>query len=151
MDADETLALLRSRNRYVRQLPSGLWARIKLPRTQEALAAGDIPLPVLREMAKMSANGDTKVEAVEVTPDALAHINRYQSGMVLRALKALGVEESDVQQDAEITPAIVGELEQEDFAQIFKWADRQEPVDPTKAALLSATSPPSPAPDQDEP
>jgi hypothetical protein len=138
MDADATLALLRGRNRYVRQLPSGLWARVKLPRVKEALAAGDIPFPVLQEMAKLvSPNGqEPKPEDVNVSPDTLAHINRYQSGMVLRALKAIGPTEADVQEDAEITPAIVAELEQEDFDQVFTWADRQQPIDP-----LAETSP----------
>jgi len=131
MDAEATLALVRARNRFVRQLPSGLWARIALPRIRDALAAGDIPLPVLREMAKIAANGEAQPEDADVSPDSLQHVARYQSGLVLRALKAIGEHQVDVLEDAEITPEIVAELDQDDFDQIFRWADRQDPVDPT--------------------
>jgi hypothetical protein len=145
MDAASAAELLRARNRFVRQLPSGLWARIALPRAREALAAGEVPIPVLRQMARLMQNGSDAANE-NIPADTLAHVTRYQSGMVLRALKGLGLEEADVGADEEMTAEVVAELSQEDFDQIFAWAERNEPIDPKAETPPSETSPDTPPP-----
>lgn len=130
MDSDQAVALLRARNRYVRQLPSGLWARVALPRIREALASGDIPMPVLHEMAKLSANGGAKAEGAAISSEALAHTVQYQQAVVLRSLKGISETDQGLEEDTPMTEEVVAELSQEDFDQIFAWADRNEPIDP---------------------
>lgn len=153
MDADAALALLRARNRYIRELPSGLWARITLPQVGEVLASGDVPMPVLREIARQAAegaetNGDgPKDEPVDITAvmervaSSASELQQYRRIMVRRSLRGLGTSQADVEagEDMEYPYAVIDELAQEDFDQIFAWGDRNEQIDPLPPTPASLT------------
>jgi hypothetical protein len=145
MDSDQALALLRARNRYVRQLPSGLWARIALPGTAELLASGEVPMPVLREMARQSAektasNGDgpdetppepETDEVLDRNLEMIAESNRYRRMIVQRSLRGIAPTEDELGDDDVRYPyEVIDELDQADFERVFLWGDRQEPIDP---------------------
>jgi len=157
MDSDQALALLRARNRYVRELPSGLWVRIALPGTAELLASGEVPMPVLREMARQSAeksssNGDGPNAEPEALPtpetdevldrnlEMIAESNRYRRMIVQRSLRGIAPTEDELEnEDVRYPLEVIDELDQADFERIFLWGDRQEPIDPKAATPVSET------------
>jgi hypothetical protein len=157
MDSDQALALLRARNRFIRHLPSGLWARIALPGVAELLASGEVPMPVLREMAKQAAdktasNGDgpdvepdeaTSTDAdndLELNLAMITESNRYRRMIVQRALRGIAASEEELgTEDVRYPLEVIDELAQEDFDQIFVWGDRQEPIDPKAETPASET------------
>jgi hypothetical protein len=151
MDSDQALALLRARNRHVRKLPSGLWARIALPQIGEVLASGEVPLPVLRVMqenaakAATSPNGDgpkpAEPEAPTPTdPSTIADMYRYRQVIVRRALRGLAEDEAELPDEDVLYPVeVISELAQDDFEQIFAWGDRNEPIDPLVPIPASTT------------
>jgi hypothetical protein len=161
MDAQAALALLRARNRYVRELPSGLWARIALPGTAELIASGEVPMPVLREMAKRArkeaakkaaSNGDapdtpdTPDPEPEAEPDIeqnialITEMNRYRQAIVQRSLRGLASTEAELgDEDVRYPVEVIEELPEADFDLIFLWGDRQQQIDPLAATPASTT------------
>jgi hypothetical protein len=157
MDSDQALALLRARNRYNRELPSGLWARIALPQVGEVLASGDVPQPVLRQMQENAAkaaakeastNGDGPKTAEPKSeepnepddPAAIAPWYRYRQVIVQRSLRGIAEDEGGLSDEDVLYPMeVISELSQEDFEQIFAWGDRNEQIDPLLPIPASTT------------
>jgi len=143
MDADEALALLRLRNRYIRELPSGLWARIALPQVGEILASGEVPMPVLREMSRQAAeeaapNGDGPKEPAETNVALIAEMHQYRRIIVRRTLRGLATSQANLpDEDVEYPFEVIDELDQADYDQIFAWGDRNEPINPLPATPAS--------------
>jgi len=142
MDAEEALALLRLRNRYVRELPSGLWARIALPQVGEVLASGEVPMPILREMTRQAAeaappNGDgPKVPETNVA--LMAEMQQYRRIIVRRTLRGLATSQAELGDEDVVYPLeVIDELDQRDYDQIFAWGDRNESIDPLPATPAS--------------
>lgn len=155
MDAERALQLTQSRNRYIRELPSGLWAKISLPRVRECIIAGDIPRGVLKmmaDMAKASSNGEVKELteadedlANEATLESIRSLVFFQTRLVKAALKGLGLTDYEANEsDFEATDELVASLVQEDFDQIAAWAKRDEDIDPKVPTPVSETSPDTP-------
>ena len=141
MDAEEALALLRLRNRYVRELPSGLWARIALPQVGEVLASGEVPMPILREMTRVAAeaaptNGDAPKAETNVA--LMAEMQQYRRIIVRRTLRGLATTEGELGSEDVVYPLeVIDELDQRDYDQIFAWGDRNEQIDPLPATPAS--------------
>jgi hypothetical protein len=110
---------LRSRNRFAETLPSGLNVTLRLPRIRDCIVAGAIPLPVLSHVAQATQqNGDTP----DVSNEDAAHMARYQDEIVRRSVVEIEGE------PIEMTLELVGELLDDDYKHIVRFATREAPI-----------------------
>ena len=112
----DPLELLRSRNRFDEELPSGLKVTIRLPRIRDCILAGGVPLPVLDHLVKAASNGG----APAVSNEDAAHMARFQDEIVRRSIVAIDGE------PVALSPEDVAEFSQEDYDRIVVLATRQE-------------------------
>ena len=114
----DALELLRSRNRFEEQLPSGLNVTLRLPRLRDCIIAGAVPLPVLEHLMEAATqNGDA---TTQVSNEEAAHMARFQDEIVRRSVVAIEG------QPIEMTTEAVAEFSQEDYDRIVAVATRQE-------------------------
>jgi hypothetical protein len=115
----DAVELLRARNRFDVTLPSGLNVTIRLPRLRDCILAGDVPLPVLERMSKLS-NGDGKKTKPEerLSPEETRHVARFQDEVVRATLVAIEG------QEVEMTLEAVNELEQDDYDALAGYGTR---------------------------
>lgn len=113
----DALELLRSRNRFEEELPSGLNVTLRLPRLRDCIIAGGVPLPVLEHLMEVSQQNGA---AQEVSNEEAAHMARFQDEIVRRSLVA--IEGQEIEMSAEL----LAELSQEDYDRIVALASRQE-------------------------
>jgi len=132
MDAEQTLAFMRSRNRADIELPSGLWARIGLVRLQDAITAGSIPVPILKEMDALAAqakpNGHKpRKPPTEPSAEVIAHGTSFRHEMARRTLKSLAASQAELGDDVDMPSQVIDELTQEDFDTLAGYALRDTP------------------------
>jgi hypothetical protein len=146
----DPLELVRSRNRADIELPSGYGATIGLTRVQDAVLAGFIPVPVLKEWdelaeaARKKAASNGKSEEAEVakaideadpSPDAMISGGDLRREMVRRTLKRLAASVEELEgPEIDMPMAVIAELSQEDFDVLAGYAMREVPF---PAASLS--------------
>jgi hypothetical protein len=135
----DPLELVRSRNRADIELPSGLGATIGLVRVRDAVTAGLIPLPVLREMDRLTeaARQNGKVDQVAVekaleeadpSPEIMVAGTALRREMVRRTLKRLAPSVAELEGPEIDMPAeVIEELSQEDFDVLAAFAMRDVP------------------------
>jgi hypothetical protein len=132
----DPLELVRSRNRADIELPSGLGATIGLARVQDAMMAGVIPVPVLREYDRLAeaarSNGEVDVEKaldeVDPSPEMMAVGMDLRREMVRRTLKRLAPSLAELEGPEINMPAeVIEELSQEDFDVLAGYAMRDTP------------------------
>lgn len=115
----DALELLRSRNRFEEELPSGLKVTIRLPRIRDCIIAGHVPLPILTALVERAQqNGD----APAVSPEEAEPMARFQDELVRRAV--VGIEGEPVA----LTIEDVVEFSQEDYDRIVELATRTAPL-----------------------
>ena len=113
----DPLELLRSRNRFNEELPSGLKVTIRLPRIRDCILAGGVPLPVLDHLVKqVQGNGS----APAISNEDAAHMARFQDEIVRRSVVAIEGE------PVSLTPDDLNDISQEDYDRIVVLATRQE-------------------------
>ena len=112
----DPLELLRSRNRFDEELPSGLKVTIRLPRIRDCILAGGVPLPVLEHLVKAASNGG----APAVSNADAAHMARFQDEIVRRSVVAIEG------QPVSLTLDDLSDIAQEDYDRIVVLATRQE-------------------------
>jgi hypothetical protein len=135
----DPLELVRSRNRADIELPSGFGATIGLVRVRDAVTTGLIPLPVLREMDRISAaaRSNGKVDQAEIekalaetdpSPEIMAAGTELRREMVRRTLKRLAPSVAELEGPEIDMPAeVIEELSQEDFDVLAAFAMRDVP------------------------
>jgi len=149
----DPLELLRGRNRFNVKAPSGLWYTIRLPRVEECMAAGGVPLPlVVKVQAELLATAaqvagreqeSEPPEPPEITQDERERMIAYQNELVRQSVMRVAETEEGLEEQDEIesTLELVREIPEEDWHQIVLWAGRDVPV--PKAG--GSTLPDSPA------
>ena len=114
----DPLELLRSRNRFDEELPSGLKVTIRLVRIRDCILAGGVPLPVLDHLVKVASNGG----APEVSNEDAIHMARFQDEIVRRSVVAIEGE------PVELSVEDVAEFAQEDYDRIVELGTRAVPT-----------------------
>ena len=114
----DPLELLRSRNRFDEELPSGLKVTIRLPRIRDCILAGGVPLPVLQHMIKVASNGG----GAGIANEEAAHMARFQDEIVRRSIVAIEGEPISLSVDD------VADLTQEDYDRVVELATRAVPT-----------------------
>lgn len=104
---------LRSKNRFEEVMPSGLTFTIRLPRLRDCIIAGQVPIPVLKNL--ITPNGD----APEPTPDETAHMARFQDEIVLHSVVAIDGE------PVKLTSDDLPDIRTEDYNRIVELALRE--------------------------
>lgn len=134
MSAADVIAARRAANRADVTLPSGLRVSLKLPDLQECLAAGEIPMPLLRLMREAAKemngdpapnrNGKRKAADKELSSADLKHMIRYQREMIRASVIALEGEPLDNPlTDEDIADVFV---DPEDRAEVIAYAGRDK-------------------------
>ena len=113
----DPLELLRSRNRFEEELPSGLNVTLRLPRIRDCIVAGHVPLPIITALVeRASQNGD----APAASPEEAEHMARFQDEIVLRSVVAIEG------QPVQLTHADLLDLRTEDYDRIVELALREQ-------------------------
>lgn len=123
----DALDLLRSRNRADIELPSGLGATIGLPRIADCIVDLGIPLPLMREIGKITSAGDVRIE--DLTPEMITGGAEFQREMVRRTLKRLApsIDALDGTPEVDMPAEVIAELDQADYDLLEAYALRERP------------------------
>ena len=113
----DPLELLRSRNRFEEDLPSGLHITRRLPRIRDCIVAGHVPLPVITALVgRATQNGD----APPASPEEAEHMARFQDELVIRSIVAIEGE------PVKLTRDDLQDLRTEDYDYLVELALREQ-------------------------